>query len=48
MILEYVKFFAIGDRLTLLVKIPVWRFDGNCAMNRDQVMWCGLGTAPWH
>ena len=32
MILEYVKFVALGDRITLFVDITVWRFDGNCAV----------------
>ena len=39
--------FALGDRLNLFVEIPVWRFDGKWAGNREEVMWYGLGTALW-
>ena len=44
MILEDVKFVPLGDRITLCIELPVWRFDGNWAGNRDWVMCYGLGT----
>jgi hypothetical protein len=45
MIPENVKLVALVDSLNMLIKLPVCRFDGNRAGNRDRVMWHGLGAA---